>query len=99
MKQNTSARHLPLFACAAAALFLLGGCRLSPAAGDAPARPAVYVSPSGSDQNPGTKAKPFATLARARDAARARCARRRRRRRPWPCGCWTAGTCSPSRSR
>jgi hypothetical protein len=30
-----------------------------------------YVSPSGDDQNPGTKAKPFATLPRARDASRA----------------------------
>ena len=29
-----------------------------------------YVSPQGSDQNPGTKAQPFATLQRARDAAR-----------------------------
>jgi hypothetical protein len=29
-----------------------------------------YVSPHGSDRNPGTKAKPFATLERARDAAR-----------------------------
>ena len=29
-----------------------------------------YVSPVGDDNNPGTKAKPFATLARARDAAR-----------------------------
>lgn len=30
-----------------------------------------YVSPRGSDQNPGTRAKPFASLARARDAVRA----------------------------
>src|SRR3974377_1666824 len=29
-----------------------------------------YVSPVGSDANPGTKAKPFLTLARARDAVR-----------------------------
>ena len=29
-----------------------------------------YVSPSGSDRNPGTKARPFRTLDRARDAAR-----------------------------
>jgi hypothetical protein len=47
------------------------GCRLASSAVEASARPAVYVSPSGSDQNPGTKARPFATLQRARDAVRA----------------------------
>jgi hypothetical protein len=31
----------------------------------------LYVSPKGADTNPGTKARPFATLERARDAARA----------------------------
>jgi hypothetical protein len=31
-----------------------------------------YVSPTGSDANPGSKAKPFATLERARDAVRER---------------------------
>jgi len=31
----------------------------------------LYVAPGGSDANPGTKARPFATLARARDAVRA----------------------------
>jgi hypothetical protein len=30
-----------------------------------------FVSPAGSDANPGTKEQPFATLERARDAARA----------------------------
>ena len=30
----------------------------------------IYVSPAGNDANPGTKAKPFATIERARDAAR-----------------------------
>ncbi|MBI5820017.1 MAG: right-handed parallel beta-helix repeat-containing protein [Verrucomicrobia bacterium] len=30
----------------------------------------IFVSPDGNDANPGTKAKPFATLERARDAAR-----------------------------
>ncbi len=34
------------------------------------ARADVYVSPDGSDGNPGTKRKPFATLERARDAVR-----------------------------
>jgi hypothetical protein len=40
-----------------------------------PAAPAstaeLFVSPSGNDANPGTQEKPFATLARARDAVRA----------------------------
>ena len=31
---------------------------------------AVYVAPDGSDENPGTRARPFRTLERARDAAR-----------------------------
>ena len=31
----------------------------------------LWVSPDGSDQDPGTRARPFATLARARDAIRA----------------------------
>ena len=31
----------------------------------------LYVSPTGSDENPGTRDKPLATLARARDAVRA----------------------------
>ncbi|MBT3291511.1 MAG: hypothetical protein HN380_29470, partial [Victivallales bacterium] len=31
---------------------------------------AFYVAPNGSDANPGTEAKPFATLIRARDAVR-----------------------------
>ena len=36
------------------------------------ARGDFYVSPKGSNANPGTKGKPFATLERARDAVRAR---------------------------
>ena len=31
----------------------------------------IYVAPAGSDNNPGTKEMPFATIARARDAVRA----------------------------
>ena len=31
---------------------------------------AFYISPSGSDSNPGTEGKPFATVSRARDAVR-----------------------------
>jgi hypothetical protein len=39
--------------------------------GAAPADAAeFYVSPSGGDNNPGTEARPFATIARARDAVR-----------------------------
>ncbi len=34
----------------------------------------LYVAPTGSDANPGTKSKPFATLERARDAVRIRLA-------------------------
>ena len=34
----------------------------------------LYVSPTGSDAGPGTRDKPFATLARARDAVRKRIA-------------------------
>ena len=30
----------------------------------------LYVAVDGSDKNPGTEAKPFASIARARDAAR-----------------------------
>ncbi|MFZ2642836.1 MAG: hypothetical protein WA117_17715, partial [Verrucomicrobiia bacterium] len=38
---------------------------------DSKAKPTgFYVAPNGSDANPGTEAKPFATLERARDAAR-----------------------------
>ena len=37
-----------------------------------PAWADFFVSPTGSDANPGSKAKPFATLERARDAARTR---------------------------
>jgi len=40
----------------------------------------VHVAPSGSDANPGTRARPFATLERARDAVRA--ARREAPREP-----------------
>ena len=36
------------------------------------ARADFYVAPAGSDANPGTKSKPFASLERARDAVRAR---------------------------
>ena len=70
MKENSKARRFFTFCGTAFALILLGGCRLA-STSDAQPCSAVYVSPSGSDQNPGTKAKPFATLQRARDAVRA----------------------------
>jgi hypothetical protein len=44
-------------------VLLLATCTRLPAA-------EFFVSPSGNDTNPGTEAKPFATLERARDAAR-----------------------------
>ncbi|MFP4057292.1 MAG: right-handed parallel beta-helix repeat-containing protein [Candidatus Brocadiia bacterium] len=49
------------------------GCALAPAAPRARPRPhaAFYVAPDGDDRGPGTWEKPFATLARARDAVRA----------------------------
>ncbi len=52
--------------CHLVAAFLLAasGLRLSAAS--------LYVAPNGSDQNPGTAAKPFATLERARDELRRR---------------------------
>lgn len=50
---------------------LFAGCRLALTGGDEPRTPTVYVSPAGDDKNPGTRAKPLATLPRARDAARA----------------------------
>jgi len=46
------------------------GCRLSSSASDVSRGPVFYVSPKGTDQNPGTQAKPFATLPHARDAVR-----------------------------
>ena len=46
------------------------GCRLYSSDPDVSRGSVFYVSPQGSDQNPGTKAKPFATLQHARDAAR-----------------------------
>jgi hypothetical protein len=53
--------------CATAALT---SCRLDcPRDSDA-REPVFYVSASGDDQGPGTEARPFATLSRARDAAR-----------------------------
>lgn len=55
-------------------LTLAAGLILSPCltlAAPSPASPqAVYISPEGSDQNPGTRLRPFYTLERARDWAR-----------------------------
>jgi len=39
-----------------------------------PVQAAYYVSPSGSDANPGTESQPFATLAKARDVVRTKTA-------------------------
>ncbi len=52
-------------------LGLLAGCRLFQSQTGGSGGEAFYVSPNGSDQNPGTEARPFATLPHARDAIRA----------------------------
>lgn len=52
-------------------LSCLTGCRLSTSDRAGETGRVFYVSPKGDDQNPGTRAKPFATLQQARDAARA----------------------------
>jgi hypothetical protein len=46
-------------------IFLLTGC----------AESGFYVSPSGNDQNPGTRSEPFSTIQRAQEAVRAELAR------------------------
>ncbi len=51
-------------------LVALSGCCLFPFQQGEPAGTVFYVSPGGSDKNPGTKRKPFASLLFARDAAR-----------------------------
>lgn len=48
-------------------LLLLSACQL----GEGPPN-GIYVAPNGDDANPGTRAKPFATLGRARDEIRRR---------------------------
>ncbi len=53
------------------ALSGLTGCHLLLTDVEGRSGQAFYVSPDGSDQNPGTRAQPFATLPRARDAVRA----------------------------
>ena len=62
-----------LLTAAAAALALALSAAPSGSESNRPA-PTFYVSPSGNDANPGTAAKPFASLGRARDAVRALCA-------------------------
>ena len=53
-----------------------------------------YASPAGRDGNPGTKARPFRTLDRARDAARKV---PRPLRGTWSCGCVTVSIACPTR--
>ena len=53
-----------LVLAALAVLAMISGCQMRASAEE------WFVSPTGADDNPGTRAKPFATLARARDAAR-----------------------------
>ena len=45
-------------------------CTLACAQGDPPAATAFYVAVNGADANPGTLDRPFASLARARQAVR-----------------------------
>ena len=54
-------------------LLLVGCARLVPAPAAPPAD--FYVAPDGDDDGPGTHGRPFATLARARDAVRERVAK------------------------
>ena len=51
-------------------LLLAGGPGLSVRAGNETRAADFYVSPNGTDKNPGTSRKPFASVARARDAVR-----------------------------
>src|SRR5919109_221583 len=51
----------------AAAVIGCGAARLGSVTGAAPSGVAYYVSPSGSDANPGTKAAPFRTIQKAAD--------------------------------
>ena len=44
---------------------------MAPAAALAEVQATFYVAPGGSDANPGTEAKPFATIEKARQAVRA----------------------------
>jgi len=53
------------------AVLEFGGARLAVAGATDTANIQFFVSPAGSDSNPGTQRKPFSTLARARDAVRA----------------------------
>lgn len=55
----------------AAALLAIAAIVAAPSSAAAAPRIEVWVSPTGSDAGPGTKAEPFATLTRARDAVRA----------------------------
>ena len=50
---------------------LLSGCRVVPGRADEPDGTVFYVAPGGSDRNPGTRRRPFATLQHARDVTRA----------------------------
>jgi hypothetical protein len=58
-----------------AGLVLLTAAAGLQAEGAAPTQATFYVSPAGSDENPGTEAKPFKTIERARGAVRAAGAR------------------------
>ncbi len=63
------------FVCFAAVVAAIGCCVLPAAMAQPKAAVTLYVAPTGRDDAPGTKSRPFATLARARDAVRTRNAR------------------------
>ncbi len=63
-----ASRALVVVCVIALAASLVAQARASPAR--RPASTVFYVSPRGSDSNPGTQARPFRTLVRARNAAR-----------------------------
>ena len=64
-----SRRMASLASCMLA--FLSPLCCLAVAANAAAVQTTLYVAPGGSDVNPGTEAKPFATVEKARQAVRA----------------------------
>src|ERR1019366_1877443 len=64
---NMASQNLPLMSARPAQLLILSTILLLALPGPAAQ---LYLSTAGSDNNPGTRAKPFATLERARDEAR-----------------------------
>jgi len=70
MDQHTSVNTKPAHNSPQCRLLLLS-CLMLAVLGNLKAQNEFYVSPTGSDANPGTRSKPFLTLERARDSVRA----------------------------